>query len=55
MKSIAVRYLCTNPDCEAVKAGKPEVIAFKGHFIHPDRGKTDGMVCPYCFKPVRIK
>lgn len=52
---LKIRYLCTNPKCEAVKAGKPEVMAIKGYFIHPYLGHQEGMICPYCYKPVRIK
>jgi len=50
-----IRFICTNPDCETVKAGKPEVMAIDGWFMHPDFGKQRGKVCPYCYKPVGVK
>jgi len=50
-----VRYECNNPHCLSVKAGRDEVIGVKGKFDHPDLGRQDGVVCPYCGKPVMIK
>jgi hypothetical protein len=52
---MGIRYICTNEKCPSVKAGKPEVMPIDSCFEHPNLGKRQGKVCPYCFKPVRIK
>jgi hypothetical protein len=46
-----IKYTCDNPKCPMFHK---EVNPMNGKFMHPDLGKRDSKICPYCYKPVRI-
>jgi len=34
---------------------KKEVEPIEGTFLHPDLGRREGLLCPYCKKPIMVK